>query len=446
MRFHPDKFNQMFRKSLLAGAIILAFGAGALTAGEPSPRGPLATTWDEVYARMHPWRGTHAAGSDPATLEGKIMAGYQGWFLAEGDGSGRGWVHYGRGVFEPGNCTVDMLPDMRDCTPAERYPTEFRNADGGVVSVFSSYNAKTVDRHFQWMQEYGIDGVFLQRFGTEVSEPQRCDFRNAVLDSVRDAANRHGRTWAVMYDLSGMSGLELRTIIMKDWKTLVDRMEVTQDPSYQHYKGRPLVALWGVGFNDGRKYSTDDVLKLMDFLKNDPKYGGNAIMLGVPYGWREGIRDSLPAGEVRRLVDHADIISPWSVTRYASSAGFLADMPEYQEKDMASCSAKGVGYMPVIFPGFSWRNLMLSRHDNASWKPIPRDHGSFLWTQGSALAKAGAKMIYVAMFDEIDEGTAIFKVTNDPPMGKSRFVTYDGDPSDLYMRLAGKVGALLHRN
>jgi len=37
--------------------------------------------------------------------------------------------------------------------------------------------------------------------------------------------------------------------------------------------------------------------------------------------------------------------------------------------------------------------------------------------------QAGVKMIYIAMFDEIDEGTAIFKISKYPPVGVSNFVT-----------------------
>jgi hypothetical protein len=52
-------------------------------------------------------------------------------------------------------------------------------------------------------------------------------------------------------------------------------------------------------------------------------------------------------------------------------------------------------------------------------------------------------MIYQAMFDEINEGTAIFKCSNDPPVGESRFVTYEGLPSDHYLWLTGMGGKLL---
>ena len=52
-------------------------------------------------------------------------------------------------------------------------------------------------------------------------------------------------------------------------------------------------------------------------------------------------------------------------------------------------------------------------------------------------------MLYLAMFDEIDEGTALFKVSNDPPVGESPFLTYEGLPSDHYLWLAGQIGKMM---
>ena len=104
-------------------------------------------------------------------LGGKIFVGYQGWFAAPGDGGGTGWIHWGPGgKFEPGAATVDLWPDITDFADGGSYPTPFRHADGSVARVFSSLDFATVDRHFAWMQQYGIDGAFLQRFGVSVKD------------------------------------------------------------------------------------------------------------------------------------------------------------------------------------------------------------------------------------------------------------------------------------
>jgi len=61
----------------------------------------------------------------------------------------------------------------------------------------------------------------------------------------------------------------------------------------------------------------------------------------------------------------------------------------------------------------------------------------FYWRQFTAAADLGMDMVYVAMFDEVDEGTAIFKVTDRPP-SQAHFETYDGLPSDWYLPLTSE--------
>jgi hypothetical protein len=114
-----------------------------------------APSHEETLARMQPYQGKAVQGVDVSALTGKVMCGYQGWFNAPGDGSGRGWVHYGRGRFEPGQCTIDLWPDVNGLDDDEKFATSFRHADGSMAYVFSSHRRKTVLRHFQWMKEYG---------------------------------------------------------------------------------------------------------------------------------------------------------------------------------------------------------------------------------------------------------------------------------------------------
>jgi hypothetical protein len=95
--------------------------------------------------------------------------------------------------------------------------------------------------------------------------------------------------------------------------------------------------------------------------------------------------------------------------------------------------------MPVVFPGFSWHNMY-----GGPSAQIPRLRGQFLWSQFCEAKRANAPMVYVAMFDEVDEGTAIFKCANEVPEGeKSQFVTYEGLPSDFYLKMVGEGAELI---
>jgi glycoprotein endo-alpha-1,2-mannosidase len=404
------------------------------------------------------WNFTTTIYSD--SLIGKVMCGYQGWFNCPDDGSNpaRGWVHWGKsGNFSPTECTVDMWPDMTDYDADEKFLAS-AFYDGTNYYVFSSHNLKTVRRHFQWMRDYGIDGVYLQRFANEVRKQTSSSFfhRNDVLDYCKDAANLYGRKYAVMYDLSGLSEGRMQSVI-NDWKYLVDTKQVTKDPAdnaYMHHRGKPVVAVWGIGFNDGRAYTLAECYSLVDFLRNDPVYGGNIVMVGVPSHWRTLDQDCLPDPNVHTIIRAADIVSPWSVGRYNTSAGvaFYADdvwTPDVNWCQTNSTPSHPIEYLPVIWPGYSFHN---AAPDTKPFNEIPRNGGQFFWDQVEAVvtaANAQVSMLYIAMFDEVDEGTAIFKITNNPPRpgGVDMFLTpsYDGIPlpSDEYLWLTGQAGMAL---
>lgn len=383
----------------------------------------------------------NAQAVDRSTLNGKVMAGYQGWFACAGDGFDLGWKHYGRrGGFRPGRCNIDLWPDVSELDADEKFATEFQHADGSAAAVFSSNQRKTVLRHFRWMREYGLDGVFVQRFVVETRNANSLRHFNTVLTYCREGANVEGRCYALMYDLSGLRNGEI-DLAITDWKRLVDEMKLArdaEDAAYLHHRGRPVVAVWGIGFNDGRDYTLAECERFVDFLKNDPQYGGNTVLVGVPSWWRTLDHDAVNDAALHALLAKADIVSPWSVGRYATPAAAELHAQEIGRADVAWCEERGLDYMPVAFPGFSWHNMRPA----APLDQIPRRGGQFLWTQLKAAKQVGARMAYVAMFDEMDEGTAIFKCTNDPPRGESKFVADKELPSDHYLWLTGEAAKM----
>ena len=391
---------------------------------------------------LQPYVGPSISGVDTSSLKGKVMTGYQGWFNCEGDGADLGWTHWARGrnggyQFAPGNVTVDYWPDVSELGPNERFSTGFHHADGSHAEVFSSYNRDTVIRHFEWMRDYGIDGAFVQRFANGLTKEKMRAHKDVVLANAREGANRTGRSYAVMYDLSGLPKGGV-SIIRTDWKILRTKMHVTEDPAYQHQNGKPLVAVWGIGFSDKikpRKYTLAECRDLIGFFKED----GCSVMIGSPTGWRNLDRDSVADPALHEVIEMADVLSPWTVGRYRDLKGISRHAKNNWGPDIRWCAKRGVDYLPVVFPGFSWHHLK-----GEKLGAIPRLKGRFFWQQFFEAKKIGSEMLYVAMFDEVDEGTAIFKCSPEPPSADGvPFLTFEGLPSDYYLFLTGQGGKML---
>jgi hypothetical protein len=381
--------------------------------------------------------------AEPETLFGSVMCGYQGWFNTPADGMGLGWKHYG---FEKeGHCHIDLWPDVSELNADERYDTPLKHADGSTAQVYSSAHAKTTQRHFTWMQQAGIDGVYVQRFGASLRQEKSRAHCDRVLENVRQAAEATGRSFCVMYDLSGLRAGEIQQVVIQDWKRLKQHPKLLSSPAYQKHAGQPVVAVWGIGFRDGRAYSLEECEALLRFLHDNPEFGKMTVMAGVPWGWRTLSRDAVTDPQLHEVLKKADILSPWSVGRYHDVSSSTKAIEAVHVEDTAWCRERGKDYLPVLFPGFSWANLMKLRGEEAPLNQVPRLGGAFLWHQAHERVRLGSSMLYIAMFDELDEGTAIFKTTSRVPTGTLGFVTEPELPSDHYLWLCGRICELLRR-
>jgi hypothetical protein len=385
----------------------------------------------------------HSKASKYLSYKGLAMAGYQGWFRAPKDGM----------LYPDENqVRIDMWPEVSEYE--KTYPTGLKLADGSTARFFSSTDKSTVDLHFKWMKQYGVDGVFMQRFFNMTKPNGPRNRTTVVLKNAFEAASKYDRAIAVMYDLSGLKATgEDCSSIIEDWKYLVDSLKVTNQEgvkTYLQHNGKPLVTIWGIGFPDRsyniRKIGLD---RLIDFLKNDPKYGGCSVMLGVPTFWRDLNADCNPDPYLHELIKQADIVLPWMVQRF--SPLLHNDMDRYRDiifADIKWCRENHIDYVPCVCPGFSWHNLSRFEFPD-DVKPsgsIPRQGGRFYWQQITTAINAGATMLYVAMFDEVNEGTAIFKCTDNPPVSNvAKFVGMDGLPSDHYLWLTGEAAKMLRK-
>jgi hypothetical protein len=389
---------------------------------------------------LEPYTGPTRADVDAATLDGKVLCGYQGWFNTPADGAGFGFTHWGQGLDRTngGRFTVDMWPDVSEYDPQDLCEVPgLKMPDGSPARLYSAFRKGPVLLHFKWMREYGIDGVFLSRFIGEASSPRRSRHVNQVLANVREGAHREGRIWAMMLDLSTGRNASTATV-MNDWKFLCDSVKVRQDSRYLHHQEKPVVLLWGLGFRD-RPWSPEQGEELIKFFKNDPRYGGVYLIGGVDPHWRTlggSSRTNEAWAKVYRMFDS---ISPWDAGRYRDAASMDRIRKSVWERDLTELKPLNIGYMPTAFPGFSWDNM---RRFAPGTSTIARQKGEFYWRQFAIFRQLGIRTVFVGMFDEVDEGTAIYKVANAVPVGK-HFVTCEGLPSDWYLKLTGAATKMI---
>ena len=259
------------------------------------------------------------------------------------------------------------------------------------------------------------------------------------------------------WPISGHSGQNLAERILSDYRNTIEGdLKLSDSNSYSRQDDRPVVAVWGFGFNN-RNGTPEDAERVIRELR---ERHGCYVAGGVPYDWR---RDDTP--ERRRwlrVYKRFDLVLPWAVGRYRDPAEVAQHAETIWASDKAFCDAEGMDVKRVIFPGFAWSNLKsnqrsaperaLSRHvEEARFAPqnaIPRLAGEFFWAQAYHAAKLQTSA-FIAMLDEFDEATAIAKAAEDRRMtpADQYFLTLDADgsrvSSDFYLRLAGEATRMI---
>jgi hypothetical protein len=425
-----------FRQNFLSGVQTLLLGFLMLLAG--AARAAETPAGEEPW--LGPYQGPERSDVDATTLDGKVLCGYQGWFNTPGDGTSFGFTHWGRGFERPdgGRFNIDMWPDVSEYDPKDLCDVPgLKMPDGSPARLYSAFRKGPALLHCKWMREYGIDGVFLSRFVGETASPARARHVNTVLANVREGCHREGRVWAMMLDLSMGRGART-SLVINDWKFLCDKVKVREDSRYLHHQGKPVVLLWGLGFND-RPFTAEQGAELVKFFKEDPKYGGVYLIGGIDPHWRTLRGASRREPEWAKVYRSFDAISPWDAGRYRDNASMDRIRKDVWEGDLAELKDLKIGYMPTAFPGFSWDNM---RNAKPGATNIPRRKGEFYWRQFAIFRSLGIRTVFVGMFDEVDEGTAIYKVANEVPVGRY-FVTYEGLPADYYLKLTGAATRMI---
>jgi hypothetical protein len=372
------------------------------------------------------WSSPASAASPAGDVVGKITVGYQGWFACIGDGAPiDAWWHWSSNEGQPpspSNNVIKAWPDMSEYTSV--FQTDYAAlGTGAPATLFSSFDAQTVNTHFQWMQQNGCDTAALQRFDPNTAEGPT---RNAITALVNTGAQTYDRKFYIMYDATGWTNME--TEMPADWTA--NMAKYTSSSAYAHQNGKPVVGIWGFGFDDTQHpWSAAACQSVINFFEGQGCY----VMGGVPTYWRTGVSDSR-AGYLS-VYSSFNMISPWMVGRIGSAADSDSFYTNVNVGDQAYCNAHDIDYQPCVLPGDVSGNQ--------------RANGTFMWEQFYNMVRVGAQGIYISMFDEFGEGNQICKTAaslSGVPVGSGLLALDEGGQAcstDFYLRITNDGGMML---
>lgn len=375
---------------------------------------------------------------NPASeFKGKSFAGYQIWHRAGNAASD--WVHWSYGKIPAAglgvNVNVVSFPDLSEYPDSVLYPTKFKNlGNGRAAKLYNSSDKAIIDRQMGWVKKCELDGVAIQRFVGSIGKSVTIT-PQSHLTNVKNAAEANNRLFYICYDLNG-SDASIVERIQLDWVYEIEQIRaLTSSPNYATVNGKPVVEMWGIGYNIGA--DKQQCLDMIQFFQDRGCY----VIGGTPRGWRTNTDAMADYTDVYKALD---AVSPWTVGVYNTPGGATSYLNSYMIADKAFCDLNGMDYLPVVFPGSgNWLSA------DSSFSQTDRKGGNLLWQQALNAKSIGLTGVYYAMLDEFEEGTNLINGAVDyfDIPTNEYFETFAKDgvwtSSDYYLRLAATAAKML---
>jgi len=373
-----------------------------------------------------------------AEFKNKSFAGYQIWHKA--GSTAADWVHWSYGVVPAAgfhvNEDIASFPDLSSFPDTDTYPTNFATlGNGNATRLYNDADANIINRQMAWLETAGLDGVAIQRFVGPVGRSITIT-PESHLTHVKNACEATGRLFYICYDLNGSDATILQRL-QTDWVYEIEQMRaLTSSPNYATVNGKPVVEMWGIGYDMIQNNQT--CLDLISFFQSRGCY----VIGGTPRGWRTNSEGANP--NFLNVYNALDAISPWTVGVYSDINGANNYLTSKMVDDKAYCDLNGIDYLPVVFAGSAnWLSA------DGSFAQTDRGGGKLFWQQVLNAKSIGLTSVYYAMLDEFEESTNLihgavdyFDIPTD-----QYFETFAKDgiwtSSDYYLRLAAKAAQLL---
>lgn len=368
-------------------------------------------------------------------------------FQTENTISSKGYFHWSIDSGEPSEENIGVefmfLPEMYESYGAKlKVAGDYKNIDGTPARFFSSLDPAVIRADIDNMKRAGVKTVTPQVFLNGSSGDLERDF--ALIRMYLQYAGEAGLSCKIEVDITGLNDETLTGKLKEFWLELNHRIEINRT-CWEKINAKPVLALWGIGFID-RPGSRDQAIELINWFKNGTDNPVKVWLVGgIPFYWNKEISDCKVG--FRDVFLMFDTVTPWSIGRFnAATFDVHKDMIR---KQVELCAANNVIYKPVMWAGFSWHNRKSNENsqnrlimgDNTVPYFVPRENGSLLWKQFRFYKELRLVCFSYAMWNEDDEGTALFShQTDSHKLPKDILIPDKGATSpDFYIRLLAEI-------
>jgi glycoprotein endo-alpha-1,2-mannosidase len=229
-----------------------------------------------------------------------------------------------------------------------------------VLGEYDSRSPTTIDRHYQWAQQYGVDFFVCSWWGADRYEDV------TIRDHLIRSPSMGTTGFAILYESIELLGLT-NGVVQFD-STVEQKLTADFDylartyfghPNYLRIDGKPVVYLYVTRIYRGTYARA--LANLRATIRD--RYGYELYLVGDEVDW-----DSAPVRERIRLFDAITAYTMYSDLQtpgWPDDTKFLEGVRQRYSAFKGAADAEGVGFIPSVVPAFNDRGVRLGANHYA---------------------------------------------------------------------------------